>query len=704
MEQKALDLSAKLLATENISVRRANTETASFDIKSRLLTLPIWKEMTPEIEDMLVGHEVGHALYTGDRYLEPIKDNPALGQYMNILEDVRIEKLIKRTYPGMRKRMAEGYRQLNSRDFFGLSKIESLEELILIDRINLYFKAGISCGVKFNSQERVLLNRAENTETIEDVIALAQEIYELSKQNAEQQQKENILVKTSLLEEEDMEDEESDGEVESAVFDEDSSGEYSSDSEDDDGEVSDRKPIPSQGAGMETDASDVAESLQPKTYDAFNKRLDELASSDVIYQYWDLDTRYSPEFVIDYKRILTETAGISPAYNTETFMQESSNTVNYLVKEFEMRKSATAYKRSKVAKSGSLDMRKIYSYKLNDDLFKRTTIIPEGKNHGMIMLLDWSGSMDPYLEDTLKQVINLAMFCRRAQIPFRVLAFTTEYTDEFTYGVHKQAIMSTPDVDRETLLDNCNAGFRLLELFSNKMSSVEFNTMVRKVLNRSFQRYNYATGGTPLNHALAWVYANLGDYIKKNNLEKMTFVTLTDGDGSALCSFNGSYLQSTKTEIVGGHYKKIKIKNFIRDNVTKKSYEIDSNSSLQTKALLQMIKDRYGVSVVGFYICRNSFRILADAIRKNLPTYEGDIYQLIDTWRKQIRDNGFASSKSSGRDDLFIVPISSTKIVDAELNVSSDNTARAIATQFGKYMNVKKTSRVLLNQFIEHVA
>ena len=91
MDIQATDLSARLLATENLTVVRSNVPTASFDIKSRVLTLPMWKDMTPAIEDMLVGHEVGHALYTLDKYIKPIEENPKLKSYMNILEDVRIE-------------------------------------------------------------------------------------------------------------------------------------------------------------------------------------------------------------------------------------------------------------------------------------------------------------------------------------------------------------------------------------------------------------------------------------------------------------------------------------------------------------------------------------------------------------------------------------------------------------------------------------
>ena len=156
MNEASSDLSAKLLATENVAVVRARVRTASFDIKNRVLTLPQWKEMTPAIEAMLIGHEVGHALYTTDEYLVPLEKEDKLKEYLNILEDVRIEKLMKRKYPGIRKQMNQGYKELNDKDFFGISKIQNLDILNLIDRINLYFKAGYQCGVKFTEDEKQL--------------------------------------------------------------------------------------------------------------------------------------------------------------------------------------------------------------------------------------------------------------------------------------------------------------------------------------------------------------------------------------------------------------------------------------------------------------------------------------------------------------------------------------------------------------------
>jgi len=210
MEMKASDLSARLLATENLSVIRARARTASFDIKSRVLTLPMWKEMTPEVEDMLIGHEVGHALYTSDDYIEPIRENPKLMGYMNIVEDVRIEKLIKRKYPGLRKRMNEGYKQLNDRDFFGIKSVQNFDDILLIDKINLYFKVGFQCGVKFTPEEKEFVNRTERTETVEEVIALAKDIYQFSKEQAEERAKkmkaENPQDSESEEDDEDMDD------------------------------------------------------------------------------------------------------------------------------------------------------------------------------------------------------------------------------------------------------------------------------------------------------------------------------------------------------------------------------------------------------------------------------------------------------------------------------------------------------------------
>ena len=87
---------AKLLATEDIIVEHKKVETAEFNVQTRVLTLPMWEKASNGVIDMLVGHEVGHALYTPNT--EWWKEVQIPQQFVNVVEDARIEKLIKRRY------------------------------------------------------------------------------------------------------------------------------------------------------------------------------------------------------------------------------------------------------------------------------------------------------------------------------------------------------------------------------------------------------------------------------------------------------------------------------------------------------------------------------------------------------------------------------------------------------------------------------
>ena len=91
--------------------------------------------------------------------------------------------------------------------------------------------------------------------------------------------------------------------------------------------------------------------------------------------------------------------------------KEAQKSVNYLVKQFEMKKSADEYRRAAVSKTGVINTNTLYKYKLTDDIFKKVTTVPEGKNHGLVLHLDWSGSMQYGLLDTL-QTMNLIWFCQ----------------------------------------------------------------------------------------------------------------------------------------------------------------------------------------------------------------------------------------------------------------------------------------------------
>ena len=98
--------------------------------------------------------------------------------------------------------------------------------------------------------------------------------------------------------------------------------------------------------------------------------------------------------------------------------------VNHMAKEFEMRQTALASKHAFTGKTGKLDMNRLAKYQIVEDVFKRVTYLPDGKNHGVNIMLDWSGSICNEVQDLLEQTFILTMFCRKANIPHRVYLFS----------------------------------------------------------------------------------------------------------------------------------------------------------------------------------------------------------------------------------------------------------------------------------------
>ena len=137
VQQEIKSQLAKLLATEDIVVEHKHVETAQFNVDTRVLILPLWEKASNYVYDMLVGHEVGHALFTPN--VDPPKDVPH--QFLNVVEDARIEKLMKRKYLGIAKSFYRGYNELADNDFFEIDD-KDVNLLNLADRVNLHFKIG----------------------------------------------------------------------------------------------------------------------------------------------------------------------------------------------------------------------------------------------------------------------------------------------------------------------------------------------------------------------------------------------------------------------------------------------------------------------------------------------------------------------------------------------------------------------------------
>lgn len=663
------DILAKLLATENVTVIRENVPTASFDIKNRVLRLPRWKKLTPEVEEMLILHEVGHALYTTPEvYGQLYEDGRSyLKEYANVIEDVRIEKKMKDRYPGSRKTFNIGYTELNAKDFFGV-KGQDLSKALLIDKINLYYKVGYNAGVPFSAEEYVFVQKADKCVTEEDVLDLAEEIFAYSKAEKQKEKKERGTDR-----------------------------EFSEDGDDDeDGEDSDQT-----GDGTDFDE----DSLAPKTMDNFDDKLEDLQDRESRTYYFDAKFEVETDSpIVGYKKVLEE---LTSCFQPESlafcktkateFKSSSTSIVNYLVKEFEMRKSASAYKRSKISRLGQLDTRKLFAYKLKDDVFKQITTVQEGKKHGMIFLLDWSGSMSNCINETIEQVINLAMFCRKINIPFQVFAFSDGYGHDRLPG--KTNAEGVGNMQK----------FSLLEFFNHKMNTRDFNQMIEMLLNAPWRHSNYNLYGTPLNDSLLYMVDYIGKFIRENQAEKMTFITLTDGESNSLSHRNYSHrgiygIKNGRANVSeNGVTVNVNAKSIMRDNVTRKEYNITDKASEQTSVLLNIIRDRYNIRSVGFYILGNGLDNIRKFVKTNMTQIEcsHDIYSAaVGLQSKLRREKSVVTKIVPGRDELYLLA-STAKIEDEDIDgVTQDMNAAQISKQLTRMFTSRKGSRVVLSSFI----
>ena len=186
---------ARLMARENISIEHSNTaDTAAFDTVNRTLILPAWRMDNEAVYNMLVAHEISHALYTADtkesildgfNRVNTSGDSTFTGNakaIWNICEDARIEKLILRRFPGLKRDFYDAYKHLVAKAVLDPKNISA--DMLLADKINYFAKANIHLpDIPFTGEERVLLNETLEAETIEDSIEAARKVFDYMLKN-----------------------------------------------------------------------------------------------------------------------------------------------------------------------------------------------------------------------------------------------------------------------------------------------------------------------------------------------------------------------------------------------------------------------------------------------------------------------------------------------------------------------------------------
>ena len=675
---------AKLLATEDLIVEHRKVETACFNVHTRVLTLPMWERASGTVYDLLVGHEVGHALFTPDENWIKYKKIPP--QFVNVVEDARIEKLMKRKYPGLAKTFYRGYKELNDEDFFSISD-ESIADFNLADRANLYFKIGNFLDLSFTEEEMAIIRMIGGCEDFDDVLLAAEVLYKYCKKQQEKPKQEMPPMSNEGNAPGDVDETES-GESQEIEPDSIPTGEQS---EDDDIEVQTAEALSDNLKDL------VREHSSENVYVEIPKvDIDEvIAENGEIHEYLnDYFNRYS-DLNFDVFEV--------PDRSFVEFKRTAQKEVNYLVKEFECKKAADSYARASTARTGVLDTSNLHTYKFNEDLFKKVSVIPDGKNHGLIFILDWSGSMSHVMKDTCKQLFNLLWFCKKVNIPFEVYAFTNEWKarDYDDYGRPKFTEQNECYEREENQLHVCSS-FSLMNFFTSKVSGKELERQMLNIwrLAESFSNVyagNYswplrlALSGTPLNESLVCLHQILPKFQRDNKLQKVQCVVLTDGEACPL-QYNVVMSNQYRESEFMTTRRIFPDSTILRDRKMGTTYKIGYRHNDFVDTMLNNLKDNFP------YVNFIGIRVLSPRDARSFMRLYGDSLEYQRQWSK----NRSFCIKSSGYDAYFALS-SNALAQDSDFDVKDDATKAQIKSAFVKSLRVKKLNKKVLGEFISLV-
>jgi hypothetical protein len=703
---------AKLLATEDLVVEHKKVETACFNVHTRVLTLPMWEKASSTVYDLLVGHEVGHALYTPDEnWLETCKVPP---QFVNVVEDVRIEKLMKRRYAGLSKTFYKGYGELAEQDFFQIGD-DDVKEYNLADKVNLYYKIGNFVDIPFvEFDEMPIVRMIGECETFSDVLIAAEFLYKFCKKKQQEE------TKTPM---DDLESQSSGSNQGASDFSDQPEGENDSDQEQP-GETDsfggtaegDQQPTTSGGETNEEPEVKTMESLEEAL-----KQLVENGGPENVYlelPKLDLDKIIVPNAEIHNKckeywnSWLKEIEYTADEIFGEVdrkfleFKRSAQKEVNYLVKEFECRKAADSYARATTSRTGVLDCTKLHTYKYNEDLFKKVTTLADGKNHGLVFILDWSGSMGDVMLDTVKQLFNLVWFCKKVAIPFDVYAFTSDYP-LVNYSTEGKAILRELAYEKKDGLIQVGEWFSLMNMLTSKTKGKDLEEQMKHIFRlatafryNSFTRYHIPHGlslsGTPLNETLIALHQILPKFQKENKLQKVQCVVLTDGE-AAMCKYHREIQRHFEKEPFMGT-SNIYPNSFLRDRKTGMTYSLDCEWYEFTDILLRNLRDKFkDINFIGIRVLES--RDAGSFIRRYCGYFGPEHEKIMSIWRKE---RAF-TIKKSGYHSYFGISANALS-QDADFEVAEDATKTQIKSAFAKSLKSKKMNKKILGEFVELVA
>ena len=713
-------LFARALASENIFVNLDTAApTASFDMESRTLTIPDWKT-SQALKDMIIAHEVGHALYTPAEEFLASLDNARERKLhpqgykacINSIEDARIERMIKEKFPGCRRDFFEGYKEILALDIFEL-KDTPVSTMSIIDRINLYFKFGVFglMSFDFSPAEQKIIDRVSTVKTYAEVVKIADDLFMLAKDEMDEKPE--------------------------------------SSPSNDLGELMDKKFM-RDGKDL-TDAD--AYSTKREDFPYMSYSLPKVDSSLCIVGFQEVidDHAFKMERLTDNPRKnkdwISEVRTMIASTDVEltTFRKEVDKSIKELAAQFERRKAAAEIRNERMKESGNLNPDRLHQYRTHDDIFLRNLVKFEGKKHGMVFLIDWSGSMSSCADNVLRQTLLLVGFCRKVKIPYEVFLYTdcqdktqkipgaveTARMEAEKAEIYKKIYPNHPSRsisfgNAKDDKDSLNfVHTNLVQVLSSTMTDAEQKEMEKLLWlasggssNRT--DYTYAInevmpsalhmGGTPTVEAMMILHDYLPKFINKTGSQITSLIMVTDGEPNHQ-SISGKRSYNAVKGLRIQHMATGRIVTIPSDTRT----GVDS-LGLQLQYFMASEMQRMGVTTIGFSIgCMTGVgaTLYTKLIRNPKKVYPSNMTrkeyadaqkaEVSDVNREYNTDNFYPAlpELTPGFHEYYIVrPLRPAADVLPELT----GTLTKIRNTFIKSMTNRMVSRVFLNRFANLVA
>lgn len=747
---------AKLLANENITVSHQNVKTSYFNIKDRVLVCPIWKEMDGNLYDLFLGHEIGHALNTPQEgwHDAPYKDKdgnqmpPIFKDILNVLEDARIEKKIKRKYPGLSRSFFHAYKNLHERNFFNVLDLKSYEELNIIDRINLNNKVGSLLKIPFYEIEKEIIKEVAKLETWEDVEILAWKIYDLLEKEEDEPESPDIqspeaeqtLQETNNTQEEikeqEIENESSGDQSNDQTKSKENSAEQNSENDLIDGELKVSEEDNSDDVDGENTNSSMQEVLNKEsvqtmrsmTDKAFREKEKEFISDDgAIYLLTLPEANYEnimlkndevmndlESFIIRqiqdkesfyFKNKMGYDAVVRKA--TKEFNRKNKQIILQILKEFNMKKCAVEYTKTFVTRTGELEMNALYKYKFTNNIFKKIETKNKGKSHGVIIFIDLSSSMQQILRNTIEQMLILISFCKMAQLPFDVYGFSNG--NHYNKTLIKMNRKEKFDLKSEYELYIPARNFHLKHLIGSKLSNKAYKRSFNNLLvmlneynstsneeNGNFQNdwtdAGFNLHGTPYVETLLASRKLIKEFKQTYNLDIVNVLYLTDGEGNHNSIRYPSHIDLNKSTI------------YFIDKTTQKKIKRPNGFNIEQSVMTQLVQQVTSCKHIGFYLCdMKQMKDLLFFLKENKEDRKISDSQLAEMY-KNVQQNKFFSCSNIGYDKYFYIRSSNSNIEDDELNIQFEMDEKTMQYNFNKFQTNKRNNRILLSKMAEEIA